>query len=461
MPHQDLNFIQPAQHAAIMLSYVNPTQVEIQKIGQRLDEITDWEAYFQLCQRNKVAPINYYNLEAIGLWNKVPTAVQAKFIAEKEKIHKENFERIEEAKNFLQRFVDEGIPVAVIKGSGFAKTIYDNPFYKRMNDIDLLIKFEDRYRIYDIYQELQYFPLGERISGKREQSDRLSHLAPHFVSRNLKCVIGTQWGIKTPLGKWKIDYDAIWSRMRSVDYHGIPMSVMAPEDNLHHLCLHLGYFKIAIRDMMDIFNIPRHHGASFDWTLFFDIVRESNSEEVTYHALMIANRLCPQFELLQCAKQLEGFVSRRYKKNVQKKIRDLDLLLNIFCDQIQKVELAISRFDMTDAPGQKWKAYFNVWKYLLRPTREDAIKMSLLKNPNTLQVIWARLTIPFKIFSVVADEVGWKIVFLLLAKTWFELCKSILTAPFKSKTDRYDWDAYAKDLGLTMQELAKLEKHFQ
>jgi hypothetical protein len=175
----------------ILLTYVQLTEQEVVQVHLYLRAVTNWQEVFDIAQRNKVAPMVYYNLEKINRFNDCPEPVRAQFVAEKEKIRHQNGDRNKEAFRFLQRFVEEKIPVALIKGVAFGQTVYDNPYYKRMNDIPA---------IYKIYASLDDFFIGEKIKGSREKSDKISFLAPPYVSRDYKCVIGTQWGNQNTIG---------------------------------------------------------------------------------------------------------------------------------------------------------------------------------------------------------------------------------------------------------------------
>lgn len=454
-------FATPAQQLMIRMTWVHPDEGEIHIARELADKVTDWKAYYELAQHQKVVPINYENFQKAGIWDKVPKDAQALFLAERDKIQTQNEERVDRARHFLNRFIEEKLPVAILKGSAFAKSIYQDVGYKRMNDVDILIHREDSERAYDIFEELDYFPLGERIPGDRKKSDKLTHLGPAYISKDLKCVIGPQWGIKTLIGSWTVDYKGIWSRMRTFDYWGVPLKELAPEDHMHHLVLHLGIFKIALRDMMDIYNLTRFYGQGFDWELYLKIVKESGSENHSYHALSIANRLCPQLELAEACRRLEPHVSRRFRKNVKEKTKSINLIMSMFNDQVQTLELCISRFFMTDLPGEKWPAFFNLYRNIYWPPKKEFEKIMLLENAGPLKRLWARMRVPWRILWVVSTEAGMKLLILLIIKTNLDLWKCTFTYPFKKKENRKGFKDFAARLGMTVEELETLAKHFQ
>ena len=409
---------------------------------------------------NKVVPVCWYGLERYHLTDRLPLDVKKKMEDEVLLIRNQNELRNIEAAKFLGKFRKANIPVAILKGVMLGEVVYQNPYYKRMNDIDILVKKEDIDAIYEIYDSLDYFYIGERISGSRKKSDKVSHLSPPFVSRDLTCVIGTQWGIKTPLSPYKINYKAIWERKRPLQFRQLEVSMLSPEDNLHHLCLHLGYFKISLRDMMDIYNLLRYYQHSFDWTLFYSIVVESGSEDPVFFALAISEYLFSTNKTQDFLYKIKGRVKGSTIKAVTWKTRSMDVFLNLHSDHIQSIEKMISEFDTTEYFVEKWRSFCTLWGFLLIPAREEVIHMSALYKPSALRVFWARITIPFKIFRVIMSEIGWVLTVLLMFKTVIDLTVTLAKAPFTKKKNK-NRAAYAGRLGVNLDDLRRLKEGFQ
>jgi hypothetical protein len=239
------------------------------------------------------------------------------------------------------------------------------------------------------------------------------------------------------------------------------LKIMSPEDNLHHLCLHLGYFKIALRDLMDIYNLLRYYRLELNWSLFLSIVEESGSHNVVYHGLKLANRVCPMIEVMSVIHKLEPRVSGTYIRSTNRKIADLSLLLDIFSDQIQTIEKAISVFNTTDYYKEKWAAYRGMWKSILWPPRKEAIRMSLLKNPGRGRFLRARIVLPYRVLWVIASEMSWLIVMLLAIKTFTDMLLALVKASFIPRKKVMDAAAHARSLGVNLDELKILQEHFQ
>ena len=61
---------------------------------------------------------------------------------------------------------------------------------------------------YDIYEEMRLFSAVELVGGSPRKQEKFSHHAPPFFSRDLKLMVGTHWGLITPLAPYTIDYEA-------------------------------------------------------------------------------------------------------------------------------------------------------------------------------------------------------------------------------------------------------------
>src|SRR5262249_34513170 len=154
--------------------------------------------------------------------------------------------------------------------------------------------------------------------------------------------IGTHWGLITPLAPYRIDHDAIWSRVVDIELGGVPAKAMAPEDNLHHLCVHLPYYKTGVRELADIYNLVRQQ--PIDWELFLGEVRRARSESLVYHALTLAHRLSPSVEVAAVLRRIRPRVSRYHARDAARKTRRLAIVLRSRSVHMSRIEKAYADF---------------------------------------------------------------------------------------------------------------------
>ncbi|MEM7392101.1 MAG: nucleotidyltransferase family protein, partial [Verrucomicrobiota bacterium] len=260
----------PEEEATILLSLSRISAGELEHTRKVVEAVQSWERVFELAEINATEPLLLANLKQHGWNKKLPPDVANQFEAVAQRIEEANRKRLDVVQVLLRKMHERDVPTVILKGILFGETIYHNPYYKKMNDLDILIRFDDLDTIYEIYRDLKFFSAAEILGGKEKdprKQEKFSHHAPPFFSRDLHCMIGTHWGLITPLAPYKVDYAAIWSRVVDIECASVPAKSMAPEDNLHHLCIHLPYYKAGIRELADIYNLIRTYRDELDWDL--------------------------------------------------------------------------------------------------------------------------------------------------------------------------------------------------
>lgn len=457
-PQQEL--LSAEDRLFILLTY-NKLAIEEKEQAENLfSQINSWESFYELALFNKLVPHLYHNLKKEGYWKYLPPAIQAKFEHRAEEIRIKNSDRLATAKSILQVFNDKGIPFVVLKGVLFSETIYQNIGYKRMNDIDLLIRKEDLSSIINIYNEAGLFCIGERIGGKPEKQLKTSHHLPPYVHKNLKCMFGTQWGLKSPLAPYEIDYAAIWQRVQPFSFMGLKALQLCPEDNLHHVCIHLGYYKTSVRDVFDIYNLLRQYQNTFNWALFLQEVRKAGTEGPVFFALSLANRLWPSVKVEEVIRLVHPKAKPFFRKGVREKTRLLRVQLRIGSHYLGEIEKLISGFNATSQFSEKLKYFFSLWKSLLWPPLQEGKKINAILNPSPLQKIWIRIKSPFRLMQAIANEIGWILLFALMIKTVFDVVFCGIRSLWK-KGEGTSLEDYAQSLGMKVEDLVKLKESIQ
>jgi hypothetical protein len=366
--------------------YQTDERAEASRLAQ---EAIDWELFQDLTEVNATAPLVWKNLGELGQRERVPAHVRARFEERARTIREANEARLRNARELFAHFAMRNIPVVILKGVLFAETIYRDPYYKKMNDVDILIRKQDLDAVYDVFAEMRFFSAVELVGGSPRKQEKFSHHAPPFFSRDLKLMVGTHWGLITPLAPYTIDYDAIWSRVVDVDFYGHPAKAMAPEDNLHHLCVHLPYYKCGLRELADIYNLVRHH--TIDWDLFAAEMTKAKTENLVYHALSLVHRIWPTPALQVAIARAQPNTSYYFRRDARRKCASLPRLLRGRSTHMSTIEKAYSDLNTTRDPGEKWSAYARMWSGMLFPPREDVLKMNALDEASGIRLVLARL----------------------------------------------------------------------
>jgi hypothetical protein len=419
------------------------------------DEI-DWRLFDELAEVNATRPLVWKNLRALGNADLLPPNVRTRFEAHAEAVRQANEARLTNARDLFARLASHRVPVVILKGVLFAETIYQDPYYKKMNDVDILIRKRDLDTIFTIYEEMRLFSAVELVGGSPRKQEKFSHHAPPFFSRDLKLMVGTHWGLITPLAPYTIDYDGIWSRVVDIDFYGHPAKSMAPEDNLHHLCVHMPYYKCGLRELADIYNLVRHH--KIDWDLFAAAVGQAKTENLVYHALSLAQCVWPMAAVEAAIAHVRPKTSYYFRKDADHKCADPSRLLRGRSTHMSTIEKAYSDLNTTSDPVEKWRAYGRMWRGMLVPPTADVLKMNALAHASGLRLMGARFLAPWRVFRVFARDVGPGIFIAILVKCAFDCVRATVKAPFGGPDGRKEtFENYARNLGLTVAQLEQLK----
>lgn len=451
--------IKPEERLLVLMSYA---KLEPAELAEAKLLAPDWNALVALAEENASGPLVLKNLEACDLAAGLPKVAASRLREAAEKVRVANEARLAVGKKVLASLAERGVPVVILKGVLFAETLYKDAFYKKMNDIDILVRREDLDTIYEVYATHGLFSAAELASGSPRKQEKFSHHAPPFFSRDLTCMIGTHWGLITPLAPYHIDYDAIWSRVQDVAIQGVPAKSMAPEDNLHHLGVHLPYYKTGVRELADIYNLVRHHAAEIDWELFLGEVKKAKTENLVYHALSLSNRICPRGDVEQVLGALRPRASWYFVRDTDRKTESLGRLLRSRSVHMSRIEKAYADFSVTKAADEKRRAYARIIGGILYPPSEDVAKLSSIdRHDGSVEMFVGRVAAPWRISRVLARDLGGGIYAAMLAKATFDVCRATVESGLARARSGRDEDgtysAYAEKLGVSVEALARLK----
>lgn len=446
---------------AALLSKVNLDSVEVETCRDAISELIDTEsqtAFFDYCKQWKLAPWVYSQMNRYGILTQFTTECQELFKAEYDRIKSQNEKRNATAAIFLEEFKKEGIDVIILKGNYLAHSCYKDVGYKRMNDFDILIHKEDWDRIQDVYLRLGYIPLGFGWSGEKEKPASFSHVGMSFISADYTCIIGSQWGLKSPTTSFSVPIEKAWLTALPFNFCGVDVKRLSPEFNLLHLILHLGIYKCGIRDCMDLYNLSRTE--TIDWEKMKSLIIESNATEKAIFALEISNICVPQFSeafITDVNGKQRGFLHRRLKKRkyVAESTGDFQ---NSYNDYFQDIEKQVIYFNLFPKFHVKFVFYFKILRMIYFPKMGFALRLNdQLKEPTIGHKIISAIKAPYFVFSLIAQEIGWKFTFLLFTKLGVDLLISLKNY-FVRPLSYFD---YLKQKGIDPKDIQKAVKNIQ
>ena len=340
----------------------------------------NWELLYQLAKLNETIPLVLSNLSAYHLLQFCPEPLVEKMQCYAKYIGNINQARIDTGKILLQEFDKKNIKVVLLKGFYFAQSIYNNPYYKKMNDIDILILKKDARGALDVFKQLNYFCMGALIGDSAEDHIENSHHFPPFFSPNLECMIGTHWGLISTHSSIQLNYRDFWKRSKHMNFQGIGAYHLAPEDNLLHLCIHLSLYKSGVKEIADFYNLINAH--DIDWDLFYKNVKESNSAHKVYESLKIVQEFYPIPDMYSCLEKLQHQFSIILPKNSSNKMSSRSFLLRSRTTYVSAIEKEFIQFKATSVFAEKRANFFKIWKLLFLPPKDQRQKLCFSSHAN-------------------------------------------------------------------------------
>jgi putative nucleotidyltransferase-like protein len=253
------------------------TDAEVYQLRQTLATVPlDWARLTARACAHGVAPLLFHTLQRRGLVDHLPPMARALLAS--------TFYRNAARQTLLARVVQQvvaalqsrGMRVIVLKGAALAETVYPERAVRPMSDIDLLVRPEAVAQVEEGLKALGYTcpddPRRPHIWWRAHHY----HLTWHPpAAAPLAVPLEVHWQLERPSRPFAIDLEGLWARAVPATLAGLATWVLAPEDLLLHLCLHLckhagspytgARRDLRLRAFCDLAFVLHHHGATLDW----------------------------------------------------------------------------------------------------------------------------------------------------------------------------------------------------
>lgn len=157
-----------------------------------------------------------------------------------------------------------GIAVIVLKGAALVETVYGNLARRTMHDLDLLVHPADATAAGEVLEALGFTP-DEWYRPREWYVANLHHLVP-FKRDGITVEIHHH--LLAPTVPQVIPEEQLWTRAQPATIAGAGALVLAPEELLVHLVLHLvlaNRWVGGLSAMRDIAEVIERHRGSLDW----------------------------------------------------------------------------------------------------------------------------------------------------------------------------------------------------
>tara|TARA_B110001454_G_scaffold183141_1_gene178136 strand:+ start:70981 stop:72378 length:1398 start_codon:yes stop_codon:yes gene_type:complete len=398
-----------------------------------IQENKQWNFWLHLVQLNACESLVYLNILKHGL--QIPDSILSELKSTYDKISQQNALRNAEAKTIFSKIYENHIPFVILKGQALAESLYGSVFYKKMNDVDFLVKTSSLDQLDVIYKDLNLECAASLGGSNYRKQEKFSHHWPPFFTRTMDCVLGTHWNIMTPLSKIKIDETALWSHTVPHSYLGIPCFRLNDLYFFFHLVVHLAYYKTGLKELCDPINWFRTKKNRISSTDFLKLVQTTKAYDPVYRNLCLMNRIQPDPQLQEWISVLKPNVDPFVVTDTQYRCRELYYLVRSRSTQTSRIEKNYALFSLADMFYEKAYFLFKMWKHFIWPKKKDVIFMQSLDDSTSLiQLAIAYWKTPYLLSRVFAFDLGWKLHWLLIAKHHYDLAKSMVKFLFSVVT---------------------------
>lgn len=319
---------------------------------------------------NDVAPQVLLNLERLELDFPLGAGLRESMEARREEIRSLTARRMAEGEALFRELGERGIDVILLKGGLFGQVMWHEPAYKKMNDLDVLIRPEDVPDVVQVYRERGYLPLVLFEGGDpdRVRVDKTHHL-PSFVSRDLSFVIGTHWGLCSPKKGFDLDHPRMWEDSVEVPFQGTVVRRLSHEDNFHHLAIHFHHYKTGLKELSDVYNYAHFAGDALDWGLLERRILAAGTGGKAHYLFSLAEVLRPLGAPQSFFLALERAADAFSLEETRLRLGRLDLLLSSRSLYESVIEKAYTRYMLETCFHRKLRFFLVFFSCLLFPPR--------------------------------------------------------------------------------------------
>ena len=251
-------------------------------------DAAQWSAVLALATDEHVHPYLYWNLQRLNALPALPEALRRQLHAGYMGNAARNRALLHFVEQILKAFAARNLPVIVLKGTYLVDQVYPTLGARVVGDTDLLVPPERIAEAVAVLENLGY-DAGEPFSPISLNLHR--HLsvyrrAGHMVELH-HVLMDTHEPMPVPVAE-------IWQRVVPATVSGCPVLVLAPEDQLLHLCIHgtvQHQLRFDMRFLTDIVVYSQYAAQQLDWPALVARVRRLRWAHSVWLALTLASRL--------------------------------------------------------------------------------------------------------------------------------------------------------------------------
>lgn len=189
----------------------------------------------------------------------------------------------------LRLLEENGIRTMVLKGVHLAADVYDEPSFRGMADVDIMVDRSELARAETLFVERGWGPLP------RPDVDRFCERSNHLAKlwKPQSSVLEIHYHIERPTSPFRIPVEDLWATARPVTLEGVSTLGLAPEELIIHLCIHASYHhrysRAPLKALLDVRAVLQQSGPLFDWNRLVRLAESWGVGRFVYSTLRLAD----------------------------------------------------------------------------------------------------------------------------------------------------------------------------
>jgi len=132
---------------------------------------------------------------------------------------------------------ENGVPIAILKGSLLSQMAYDDIALRAAGDIDALIRPQDFARARQLLESLGY-EMSPKLTPPQLDSHLKHHCELQFMRDDWFTIVDLHWALAPKSFVFKLETGEVMSRLQSVEIAGAQIKTLATEDLILYLSMH-------------------------------------------------------------------------------------------------------------------------------------------------------------------------------------------------------------------------------
>lgn len=230
-----------------------------EQISRLLLGCVDWKYLLDLAEFHGVTPLIAHNLAASGLSSQVLQPYAERLNRVYNSMLYKNVILSNELTRVLSIFNQRGISAIAIKGTFLAEQLYGNPSLRTVSDMDILVQPEKLSPAGSLLQEMGYHKYTEQDEWEHPFHDVFYRQAQFPLFIELHWDLDDRKLVAFPKQE-------IWHRAQQLQLQGETIKILALEDNLLFLSVHLAKQSTQmLKSLCDIAELIKKHDGMLDW----------------------------------------------------------------------------------------------------------------------------------------------------------------------------------------------------